>query len=187
MKKYPRYVEVNGEKFPINTDFRIALECEQISRDTSIGEYEKMLAIIYKLFGEKALNDHTLVFEFFNLAVKYLKCGKENTQNEDDGKEPSLDFEQDEGYIKASFMSDYGIDLDEVDLHFWQFYDLMQGLTENSILNRVRSIREEPLAGKKGKELEEWKKRKKQVALKHKKTVEELEMDELWERQMKKE
>ena len=37
---------------------------------------------------------------------------------------------------------DYKIDLDEVDLHFWQFYDLMQGLTESSVLNRVRSIRE---------------------------------------------
>jgi hypothetical protein len=187
MKKYPKYIEVNGERFSINTDFRIALECEKISRDNSIGEYEKMCAIVYKLFGERAIQDHSLIFEFFSLAVKYLKCGKEEVKIEDDGKEPSLDFEQDEGYIKASFMSDYRIDLDEANLHFWQFYDLMQGLTESSVLNRVRSIREEPLAGKKGKDLEEWRKRKKQVALKHNKTDYELEMDKLWEKQMKKE
>lgn len=187
MKRYPKFVEVNGNKIPINTDFRIALQCEKIAKDTSIGEYEKMCAIVYKLFGEEAIKDHSLIFEFFNLAIKYLKCGKEEISNEDNNKEESLDFEQDEGYIKASFMSDYRIDLDEVDLHFWQFYDLMQGLTESSVLNRVRSIREEPLAGKKGKELEEWRKRKRQVALKHKKTAEELEMDKLWEKQMKKE
>ena len=187
MRRYPKFVEVQGKLFPINTDFRIALQCEKIARDTSVGEYEKMCAIVYKLFGKEAIKDHSLIFEFFYLAIKYLKCGKEESSNEDDGKEPSLDFEQDEGYIKASFMSDYKIDLDEVNLHFWQFYDLMQGLTESSVLNRVRSIREEPLAGKKGKELEEWRKRKRQVALKHKKTEEELKMDELWEKQMKKE
>lgn len=187
MKKYPKYIEVRGKQFLINTDFRIALQCENIARDTSIGEYEKMCAIVYKLFGEETIQDHSLIFEFFNLAIKYLKCGKEETQDKGNDKEPSLDFEQDEGYIKASFMSDYRIDLDEVNLHFWQFYDLMQGLTETSVLNRVRSIREEPLSDKKGKELDKWIERKKQVALKHKKTDFEKEMDELWEKQMKKE
>ena len=187
MKKYPRFIEVNGKQYAINTDFRIALECEKIARDISIGEYEKMCAIVYKLFGEEALEDHSLIFDFFDLAIKYLKCGKEIDTTEKDDKEPSLDFEQDEGYIKASFMSDYRIDLDEVNLHFWQFYDLMQGLTQESVLNRVRSIREEPLTNKKGKDLEEWRKRKKAVALKHIKTSYELEMDKKWEEQMKKE
>ena len=87
MKRYPKFVEVQGKKIPINTDFRIALECEKISRDKTIGEYEKICAIVYKLFGEEALKDHNYIFEFFGLAIKYLKCGRETVADDKDDKD----------------------------------------------------------------------------------------------------
>ena len=49
----PQYVKVDNELYKINTDFRVALECNQIALDTKINDYERALAIIYKLFGEK--------------------------------------------------------------------------------------------------------------------------------------
>jgi hypothetical protein len=49
----PKYVKVDDELYEINTDFRIALECNRIAEDENIGSYERALAIIYKLFGEK--------------------------------------------------------------------------------------------------------------------------------------
>ena len=52
-----------------------------------------------------------------------------------------MDFIQDQKYINSSFMSDYHIDLSKTDLHFWQYIELIQGLTESSSLNRVRNIR----------------------------------------------
>lgn len=185
MNKYPIYIEVNGEKYEINTDFRVALECDAIARDEGIGEYEKILAIIYKLFGEKALDNKDYLEDFLKLAVKYLRCGKDDEELENN-KEPSMDFEQDSGYIRASFMSDYNKDLGKEDMHWWEFNDLLQGLTENAVLNRVRYIREESLSGKKGKELEKWIEMKKQVALKRKKTEREEQLDKIWEEQMKK-
>ena len=51
----PEYVKVDGKLYKINTDFRIALECDKIARDTSIGELERPMAIIYKLFGEERI------------------------------------------------------------------------------------------------------------------------------------
>ena len=54
--KYPEYVKVGDKKYKINTDFRIAIECDEIAKDNSIGNYERALAIIYKLFGEEGLN-----------------------------------------------------------------------------------------------------------------------------------
>jgi hypothetical protein len=186
MNKYPKYVETNGKQFEINTDFRIALECSEISRNQAIGDNEKCLAIIYKLFGEKGLEDHENRYKLFTLAIKYLKCGETTSDDTTNDKEPSMDFEQDEGYIKASFMSDYGIDLDKANLHWWQFNDLLKGLTEDCILNRVRYIREEPLTDKKGKELEKWKEMKKQVELRHVKTKEEKDLDDQWAKVMRK-
>ena len=110
------------------------------------------------------------------------RCGKEIR---DVDKEPSMDFKQDTGYIKASFMSDYKLDINNIELHWWLFCDLLQGLTEDSVLSRVRMIREEPLSGKKGKELEKWIEAKSQVELKYPKTQKEKELDEYWEKQMK--
>lgn len=46
----PEYVKVDGELYKINTDFRVALECNKIAEDENIGDYERSLAIIYKLF-----------------------------------------------------------------------------------------------------------------------------------------
>lgn len=185
MNKYPKYIEVQGEKYPINTDFRVALECDSISRDYSIGDYEKILAIIYKLLGDKGLKDRENHEQLFKLCEKYLQCNKKYEDDDDDFEEPSMDFKQDEGYIKASFMSDYHINLDEIKMHWWEFNDLLCGLTEDTVLNRVRFIREESLDDKKDKELTRWKKMKKRVALKHEKTIEEQEMDDLFESQMR--
>lgn len=49
----PQYVKVDNELYKINTDFRVALECNKIALDKKINDYERALAIIYKLFGEK--------------------------------------------------------------------------------------------------------------------------------------
>ena len=68
------------------------------------------------------------------LIMKYLQCG-EDEENIDE--ESTMSFTQDIGYIKASFMSDYNIDLDKEKMSWWQFNDLLKGLTEDSILNRV--------------------------------------------------
>lgn len=121
MNEYPRFIEVNDTKYEINTDFRIALECDEIWKDNTIGDYEKILAVIYKLLGEKALddiaNDKLNVEKTLNLVIKYLQCGK----NQDDlvnDEEPTLNFKQDIGYIRASFMSDYNIDLDREKMHW---------------------------------------------------------------------
>ena len=184
MNRYPEYLEVNGKKFKINTDFRLALKCDEIFRDTSIGDYEKTLAIIYILLGDAGLEAKEYYNEFVSLLTKYLSCGKAH-QN-DNEEMPTMDFKQDEGYIKTSFMSDYGKDLDKIEMHWWQFHDLLEGLTENCVLSRVRAIREEPLSGKKGAERQKLEKAKKMVELKPEKTAEQKELDKYWEEILKK-
>lgn len=139
---YPKYVEVNGKKYEINTDFRIAIKCDEIGRDESISKYERPLAIIYLLFGEEALKDFENHNELLELAKKYLSCGKEIK----DGGEPDMDLTQDLDYIKASFRSDYSINLNEEKMHWWEFCNLLNGLSNSEmgnccILNRIRNLR----------------------------------------------
>lgn len=51
----PQYVKVDDKLYKINTDFRVALECNKIAEDSSIGNLERAMAIIYKLFGEERI------------------------------------------------------------------------------------------------------------------------------------
>lgn len=138
---YPQYVKIGDKKYKINTDFRVAIECDRIARDDTIGNYERALAIIYKLFGEEGINafeDHEKLLE---LGKKYLLCGKEPSDDE-----PDMDYNEDYAYIKTSFRSDYGIKLDEEKMHWWEFTELMEGLSNSElgdccVLNRIRNLR----------------------------------------------
>lgn len=167
---YPEYVKVEDKKYKINTNFRVAIECQDIATDESIGDYERALVIVYKLFGEDGINTPQHYEKLLELAVKYLSCGKE--VDDKTNEEPDMDFTQDMDYIEASFMSDYNIDLTNTEMHWWKFYNLINGLSNSEmgnccVLNRVRNLRTYDTKDiKDPKELEKIKKAKQQVALK---------------------
>ncbi len=139
----PEYVKIGERKYKINTDFRVAIECNNIANNENIGDFERVLAIIYKLFGEDGLNNSQDWEKLLELGIKYLCLGRELSDVED---EPDMDFNQDMDYIEASFMSDYRIDLTTTKMHWWKFYNLIEGLSNSElgnccVLNRIRNLR----------------------------------------------
>ena len=169
MNNYPEYVEIKGKQYKINTDFKVAIKCNQIATDKTIGEYERPLAIIYTLFGDEGLNDVDNYESLLNLAIKYLSCGKE-IKTTDENKD--MDYIQDYGYVWASIYSDYhGLDIDKEKIHWWKFNELMNGLSNSEmgnccILNRIRNLRNMDISDiKDEKERNKIIKAKNQVAL----------------------
>ena len=139
----PEFVKVGEKKYKINTYFRVAIECNSIATDDTIGDVERPLAIIYKLFGDEGLNSPDDWDKLLELAIKYLCLGKELDES---NEEPDMDFVQDMSYIEASFMSDYRIDLSNIKMHWWKFYQLIEGLSNSElgnccVLNRIRNLR----------------------------------------------
>ena len=170
MSKYPEYVEIEGHKYKINTDFRYAIECNRIAEDKNIGDYERCLAIIYTLYGNEGIDATEHYEKLLKLALKYLKCGKETNIPVEEKKD--MDFVQDMDYIEASFMSDYHIDLPNTKMHWWKFFNLMNGLSNSEmgnccVLNRIRNLRNYDLSEiKDPKERQKLAKAKQSVALK---------------------
>lgn len=167
---YPEFVRIENKKYKINTDFRIAIECQDIATNVDIGDYERALAIIYKLYGDEGIKSPNHYEKLLELGTKYLSCGKEVEAK--NNEEPDMDFTQDMDYIEASFMSDYNIDLSNVKMHWWKFYNLINGLSNSEmgnccVLNRVRNLRTYDTKDiKDPKDLERIKRAKQQVALK---------------------
>ena len=169
---YPTYVSLNGKRYDINTDFRVAIRCSKIATDKSITNTERALAIIYLLFGEEALNDDENGSELLDKALLYLSCGKEVESNDE---EPDMDYEEDMDYIEASFMSDYHIDLSNIKMHWWKFNKLINGLSNSEmgnccVLNRIRNLRDYDVSTiKDKKERDRIIKAQERIALKSKK------------------
>lgn len=142
---YPNYVKVNDKKYKINTDFRVAIECDKIARDTSIQDEERALAIIYKLFGDDGLKDYNNYEKLLELGQKYLACGKELKSK--GNSKPDMDYIQDEGYIRSSFKYDYKYDPYEMEyMHWYEYFNDLNNLSNSElgtccILNRVRNLR----------------------------------------------
>ena len=175
----PEYVKVGDKKYKINTDFRVAIECNNIAQDDSIGNTERPLAIIYKLFGDEGLENPQDWEKLLELGIKYLSLGKD-TSGVDNNTEIDMDFNEDMDYIEASFMSDYNIDLANTEMHWYKFYNLINGLSNSElgnccVLNRVRNLRTFDLSQiKDSKERERLAKAKEMVALKNTKNEVEL-------------
>lgn len=187
----PEYVKIGEKKYKINTDFRIAIECNNIAQDDSIGNTERPLAIIYKLFGDEALKKENAKDwdKLLELAIKYLTLNKD-TSDVDNNTEIDMDFNEDMDYIEASFMSDYKIDLTTEKIDWWKFYKLLEGLSNSElgnccVLNRVRNLRTFDLSQiKDSKERERLAKAKEMVRLKNNKH--EIELTKEQEESMKK-
>ena len=144
MVEYPEFAEIDGELYKINTDYTYALQCFKIIDDNSISDVERAIAVVSVLFGqENEKGDIINIPKNINVALEkaaiFLSCGKESKSITDVKKD--MDFDYDKEFIYASFISDYKIDLENTNMHFWKFCNLIRGLTEDSILNRVRDLR----------------------------------------------
>lgn len=186
--KYPEYARVNDKLYKINTDFRIAIKCNEIANDDTIGDYERALGIIYVLYGEEGINTPEDYEKLLEHAKTYLLCGK---QLEDRKEEPDMDYVEDMDYIEASFMSDYHIDLANEKMHWWKFNNLINGLSNSEmgnccVLNRIRNLRNYDVKDiKDPKEREKILKAKDKVALKKTKKKATKEQEESAENLLK--
>lgn len=184
---YPEYIEVNGNEYKINTDYRVALQCLKVVEDETISDTERFYAILCLLLGTNVKQEDEV--EAFKKCAIYLRCGKEINPTND---EIDMDYEQDKGYINASFRSRYQIDIKKENMHWWEYNELITGFGETEVLSQIRYIRNKPLSEcSDEKERQELIKQKEQFALKKKeivkeKTEEEKEIDNLFDNLLKK-
>lgn len=168
-----RKIQIDDVVYTANVDFRNVIKCNDIANDETIHNLERTLGIICTLFGESALDEcdkHQTHYEkLLKWALNYFSCGK---AVQDTNEQPDMDYTEDMDYIEASFMSDYGIDLENTEMEWQKFYKLMNGLSNSElgnccVLNRVRNLRNYDISTiKDAKERQKMAEAKEVVALK---------------------
>lgn len=139
----PSKVEIEGNDYAINTDFRYGILFELLMQDDDLLDDEKMYNAI-NLYYPSIPNNLSLAVEKM---LWFYKCGKESEIKESSNssnQEPKgeiYSFEYDDDYIYAAFLEQYGVDLQDDNLHWWKFRALFKSLNENVMISKIMSYR----------------------------------------------
>lgn len=144
------------EGHPINSDFRIGIQIFQLLNDNDFADSEKFYKAYDLLFldedretGEsvpfKDENGADIPFPDIQTAQDGIQWFLSDwyTDNAVDAKEETkkdMDYDIDQWRIFSAFLTQFGINLNEVDMHFWVFMGLLSTL-EECAFTRIVDIR----------------------------------------------
>ena len=142
----PKIIIIDGVKTPVDPDFRIMCEySEAVSRNDSSGLVDIASRFFFAGLPEGVTEKAAAMAmtDFYAAGLAPSGGGKSSAM---ENPEPSFDFEEDEAYFFAAFLSEYGIDLNTVKLHWFDFCALFRVLPDEYRLKRIISIRSESLS-----------------------------------------
>lgn len=153
----PTTVNIGGVEYPINSGFRTAVLFELMVQDKKISEQSKIENAL-RLFYPEIPSDKD---EAVRKALWFYSRGKERKESRTKNKtalafkesKAVYSFEKDAELIYAAFMSQYNIDLNAVDMHWWKFSALFDGLSEAQRFCQVMQIRTMKTSGLSQKEI----------------------------------
>lgn len=127
INRLPDSATIGGKRYPIETDYRAAVEFELMT-EAGVDDLAELLSPFYP-YGLPS--DPTAATE---AALWFYRCGEDIPEQKEEGaKKPrSYSFEVDADVIFADFWRYYKIDLSRELVHWWAFRALLAGLPEES-------------------------------------------------------
>jgi len=139
----PESVDILGKTYNINTDFRASILFEIMVQDKRITPNEKKAIGISLYFDTKpiGLDNSEILAETMEQILWFYRCGKEIEFVEGKEEQPILDYEFDADYIYSAFLTQYGIDLQIENLHWWKFRALFKSLNDTNKIIKIMQYR----------------------------------------------
>lgn len=138
----PSSVMIGGDEYRIRTDFRVWVLFEMLWQDDDMGESGKVRRSLELCYYEIPAR----YGEAVNALLWFYKCGREERAREREAaarrkRTRVYSFDYDADYIYAAFMTQYGIDLQDVDLHWWKFRAMFNALTSQNEFVKIMEYR----------------------------------------------
>lgn len=127
--------------YPINSDFRIGIQIFQALSDNELTDMEKMsisCALLFDVEGVSEYPDMTTMQE----GVQWFLSDwyTDNPIKSKEKQKKDMDYDVDQWRIFSAFLTQFGINLNNVDMHFWVFMGLLSTL-EECAFTRIVDIR----------------------------------------------
>ena len=142
----PTEVEIDGKFYKINSGFRESILFELLMQDKELSPNAQVLGALSIYYPDEVPDN---LDEAINKILWFYACGekKVNTGKEDDpdastSSKQIYSYEADAQYIYAAFLSQYGIDLQDIDyLHWWKFKGMFNSLSDDSKIVKIMEYR----------------------------------------------
>lgn len=148
--------EWNGYK--VNTWFQVGIQVFLLQDSGEISNQERTALIIDLMFEDEAgyLRPHPQGNELVE-CIRWFMSGWNHDRTPESKEEKRLiDFDIDQWRIYADFRQIYGINLNEADLHFWEFMGMLWNMPQRqSSFLQVIEIRKKQVKAKMGREEKE--------------------------------
>lgn len=147
----PSSVTIDGEEYPIETDFRTGIQFEMLLGDRSVEPEDKVVITLKMYYGDRIPRNLRAAVD---AVVDFYRCGvkpdERKTKSTAIGKrrmDKIYDFDADAALFYAAFLDQYRIDLNDIDyLHWWKFMAMFEGLRRDHEIQRIMQIRGTDLA-----------------------------------------
>lgn len=148
-EQFPHAVLVDGVACEVNTDYRVGLKIMQAWEDPRLTNFEKQALTVGLLFKNPPEN----AAEAARMACRFLDCGRVS-DTEDTGGGRVYSFTKDAEVIYSAFLQTYRVDLrdPETSMHWWKFVSMFHDLSEDTLFERIVSLRVKHKNGKLSKE-----------------------------------
>jgi len=152
----PEAIEINGNSYPIATDFRTGIEYELMLEDVRFSDEQKLIYAIALYYGE----DIPIKEDDLEAAVEgimwFHRCGEpepkkpRKKEQDDSAQKPLLNdsskrvfsYRCDAPYVYAAFLSQYGIDLVDTEyLHWWKYSALLKSIKDEELICKIMNYR----------------------------------------------
>ena len=138
---------LGGKEYKISSDFRTMLKLEEIFSSEELTEEERAAEALLLFYGmiPEPIEEAVEMLCFFWKGGRQEKSGRGTKQ--DSYQPPIYSFIHDAGLIYGAFLTQYGIDLTQAKLHWWQFLALFASLEEDRVLKEVMRCRAVEIKG----------------------------------------
>lgn len=176
----PESVEVDGENFEINSDFRTSILFEIMMQDNEVDERNKIINALNLYYPVIPENKEEAVKKI----LWFYRGGKEDKFVEGKSEKGSNDliysYDFDDEYIYAAFLDQYGVDLQESYMHWWKFRAMFKSLNEDNEFVKIMGYRAMKITNTMSKEQQEFYRKMKKLheiprSKKENKKIEDIE------------
>lgn len=128
--EYPNTIQLSdGKEYRVVTDFKQILKIIELLEEPLYTDAEKLQMMIGSFYLD--IVPEELVEEANNELLNFLQMYEEKDDTLDESKGIKIfDYQKDSGKVYAAFLQQYGIDLRNTDMHWFEFSNLLNNLND---------------------------------------------------------
>lgn len=140
----PRSIIINDKNYAIRTDFQTWIDVESILNDYHIPSEYKLFVMFRNLdlfYGNENIFNESMDATLKGILSFWRLNKAESTVGNKNSSDIAYDYEQDYDLICAAFMQQYGINLRNSRMHWFEYKSLFDGLTKETQFVKIVGYR----------------------------------------------